>query len=232
LIVSGFWIGKILHSSQPFLNKTDADSEYSIDKANIRNFLKWLSMANKYFKKHGAFRGTFKEERIAELGLFKDTRPMFFNPFPSFLASWSALWHFGTRKLFSEKYVVLVLERMKRHPSDFAQILFRTLASEKRILFASRWATLQDPSENKGKMSRHFYMRMRHTGMFVGSCSDKAQVEDRIAIIPGLSLPLILRPREDGYQVIGPAHIAVLRDYLRIYFKGKSDPKWEAIVLY
>ena len=75
LVVSGFWIGKILHVSQPFLNKNDANNEDLIDKTNIRNFLKWLSLVNKDFMKHGAFRRTFSKEYIAELGLLSDARP-------------------------------------------------------------------------------------------------------------------------------------------------------------
>ena len=155
----------------------------------------------------------------------------FFEYFRSFSTSWYKIWSLRAKKDFSERDVVSVLEMTKRHASNISQTIFRTLALEKRILFASKWGTLEDPPENKGKRSKNINIGLPHSGMFAGSCLDKAQVGDRIAIIPGLSLPLILRPRECGYQVVGPAHIPVLRDYFRIYFMGKSDPKWEAIVL-
>jgi hypothetical protein len=227
-IVSGFWIGKIVISSQPFLDETDANDEM---KTNIWNLLKWLSLVNKEFLKYSAFTRAFNSERIAELGLLGGSRPRFFTRYRAFTASWSLLWRFTARGSLSEEDVVFILETMKHHASDSTQNLFRTLASEKRILFASRWGTVQDSSENNDKKIGNFNFGMPHTGMFVGSCSDNAQVGDRIAIIPGLSLPLISRNRGSGYQVVGPAHIPVLLRYFRTYFKGKSDPKWEAIIL-
>jgi hypothetical protein len=65
---------------------------------------------------------------------------------------------------------------------------------------------------NRAAESNHIFVRCEGHVCAFGMASKNARRGDVVALVSGVSLPMILREHETGYEVVGPAFVANAMD--------------------
>ena len=98
---------------------------------------------------------------------------------------------------------------------------------EVQLLAVIEWMKMTDCFEMMKALARgnaFFWVKDRH----IGTAPHAVAVGDVVAFIPGISVPMILRPTQpDTYQVIGPAHVTGMMRGEQWKRREDGDPEKE-----